>query len=64
MYAVVNEPGGTAYAARITDPAMAFGGKSGSSQVRRISAARPRAPPASRPASWETHAPLGTGRDT
>lgn len=39
MYAVVNEPGGTAYAARITDPAMAFGGKSGSSQVRRISAA-------------------------
>jgi penicillin-binding protein 2 len=39
MYAVVNEPGGTAYAARITDPAMAMGGKSGTSQVRRITQA-------------------------
>ena len=39
MNAVVNEQGGTAYAARITDPAMAMGGKSGTSQVRRISAA-------------------------
>src|SRR5947209_1960607 len=29
MNAVVNEQGGTAYAARITDPAMAMGGKSG-----------------------------------
>jgi penicillin-binding protein 2 len=38
MYAVVNEQGGTAYSARITDAAMAFGGKSGSSQVRRIAA--------------------------
>ncbi|HEV2334415.1 MAG TPA: penicillin-binding protein 2 [Stellaceae bacterium] len=36
MNAVVNEQGGTAYAARITDPAMAMGGKSGTSQVRRI----------------------------
>jgi penicillin-binding protein 2 len=39
MNAVVNEQGGTAYGARITDPAMAMGGKSGTSQVRRISAA-------------------------
>jgi len=37
MNAVVNEQGGTAYAARITDPALAMGGKSGTSQVRRIS---------------------------
>jgi penicillin-binding protein 2 len=36
MSAVVNEQGGTAYSARITDPAMAMGGKSGTSQVRRI----------------------------
>ena len=36
MDAVVNERGGTAYAARITDPALAMGGKSGTSQVRRI----------------------------
>ncbi len=36
MNAVVNEQGGTAYAARITDPALAMGGKSGTSQVRRI----------------------------
>lgn len=36
MGAVVNEQGGTAYAARITDPALAMGGKSGTSQVRRI----------------------------
>jgi len=39
MYAVVNEQGGTAYGARIKDPAMAMGGKSGTSQVRRISQA-------------------------
>lgn len=38
MNAVVNEQGGTAYASRITDPAMAMGGKSGTSQVRRLSA--------------------------
>jgi penicillin-binding protein 2 len=36
MTAVVNEQGGTAYAARITDPIYAMGGKSGTSQVRRI----------------------------
>lgn len=36
MDAVVNEQGGTAYAARIKDPALAMGGKSGTSQVRRI----------------------------
>jgi len=37
MAAVVNEQGGTAYAARITEPGLAMGGKSGTSQVRRIS---------------------------
>ena len=37
MTAVVNEQGGTAYSARITDPAFAMGGKSGTSQVRHIS---------------------------
>jgi penicillin-binding protein 2 len=36
MAAVVNDPGGTAYAARISDPGLAMGGKSGTSQVRRI----------------------------
>jgi penicillin-binding protein 2 len=36
MNAVVNEPGGTAYAARIIEPHLAMGGKSGTSQVRRI----------------------------
>ncbi len=36
MNAVVNEPGGTAYAARITEPGFAMGGKSGTSQVRQI----------------------------
>ena len=36
MNAVVNEQRGTAYAARIQDPALAMGGKSGTSQVRRI----------------------------
>jgi penicillin-binding protein 2 len=36
MNAVVNEPGGTAYAARIAEPGLAMGGKSGTSQVRRI----------------------------
>jgi len=39
MYAVVNEPGGTAYAARIKEPTMAMGGKSGTSQVRHITQA-------------------------
>lgn len=37
MSAVVNEQGGTAYAARIMDPALAMGGKSGTAQVRHIS---------------------------
>jgi len=37
MAAVVNDQGGTAYAARITEPGFAMGGKSGTSQVRRIS---------------------------
>ncbi|HEX5318992.1 MAG TPA: penicillin-binding protein 2 [Stellaceae bacterium] len=37
MNAVCNDQQGTAYAARIADPAMAMGGKSGTSQVRRIS---------------------------
>jgi penicillin-binding protein 2 len=36
MNAVVNEQGGTAYAARITEAGFAMGGKSGTSQVRRI----------------------------
>jgi penicillin-binding protein 2 len=36
MNAVVNEQGGTAYAARIPDAAFAMAGKSGTSQVRRI----------------------------
>jgi penicillin-binding protein 2 len=36
MNAVVNEQGGTAYAARITQPGLAMGGKSGTSQVRHI----------------------------
>lgn len=39
MYAVVNEQGGTAYRARITEPGMEMGGKSGTSQVRHISQA-------------------------
>jgi penicillin-binding protein 2 len=37
MNAVVNEQGGTAYAARIKEPGMQMGGKSGTSQVRHIS---------------------------
>jgi penicillin-binding protein 2 len=37
MNAVVNEQGGTAYAARIAEPGLAMGGKSGTSQVRHIS---------------------------
>jgi penicillin-binding protein 2 len=38
MKAVVNEQGGTAYAARIAEPGFAMGGKSGTSQVRQIGA--------------------------
>lgn len=37
MSAVVNEEGGTAYAARIKEAGLAMGGKSGTSQVRHIS---------------------------
>ena len=37
MSAVVNEEGGTAYAARIKEAGFAMGGKSGTSQVRHIS---------------------------
>ena len=37
MYAVVNEPGGSAYGARIKDDTMEMSGKTGSAQVRRIS---------------------------
>jgi penicillin-binding protein 2 len=38
MSAVMNEPGGTAWASRIEDEAMLFAGKTGTSQVRNISA--------------------------
>ncbi|MBL8702333.1 MAG: penicillin-binding protein 2 [Alphaproteobacteria bacterium] len=38
MAGVVNDPRGTAFRARILEPAMAMGGKTGTSQVRRISA--------------------------
>jgi penicillin-binding protein 2 len=38
MKGVVNEPGGTAYGARIMDADLAMGGKSGTSQVRHIGA--------------------------
>ena len=39
MFAVVNEPHGTAYGARITDPAMTMGGKTGTAQVHHYSEA-------------------------
>jgi penicillin-binding protein 2 len=39
MMAVVNEPRGTALGARIREPEFAMGGKTGTSQVRRISRA-------------------------
>jgi len=39
MFAVVNEQGGTAYAARITDPGMQMAGKSGTSQVYHLTQA-------------------------
>jgi penicillin-binding protein 2 len=39
MTSVVNEQGGTAYAARIKEPALAMGGKSGTAQVRHITQA-------------------------
>ncbi len=36
MTGVVNDPRGTAFRARVTEPGMQFGGKTGTSQVRRI----------------------------
>ncbi len=39
MFAVVNEPHGTAYGARITDPGMTMGGKTGTAQVHHYSEA-------------------------
>lgn len=39
MYAVSNTPRGTAYGSRISEPAMTMAGKTGTSQVRRISRA-------------------------
>jgi penicillin-binding protein 2 len=39
MNAVVNEQGGTAYAARITEPGLQMGGKSGTSQVQHMTEA-------------------------
>jgi penicillin-binding protein 2 len=37
MWAVVNEPGGTAPLARLADPSVQLAGKTGSAQVRRVS---------------------------
>jgi penicillin-binding protein 2 len=37
MWAVVNEPGGTAPLARLADPTVQLAGKTGSAQVRRVS---------------------------
>jgi penicillin-binding protein 2 len=54
MNAVVNEQGGTAYAARIVDPGFAMGGKSGTSQVRQISEyAREHGPRRARQIAWK-----------
>lgn len=39
LNAVMNEPGGTAYGSRIAEPEFAFAGKTGTAQVRRITAA-------------------------
>jgi len=39
MYAVVNHDRGTAYSSRVVDPTMVMAGKTGTSQVRNISAA-------------------------
>jgi penicillin-binding protein 2 len=38
MYAVCNEPGGTSFSARIKDESMAMSGKTGSAQVKHITA--------------------------
>jgi penicillin-binding protein 2 len=40
MWAVVNEPGGTAPQARLQDPRWQMAGKTGSAQVRRVSRAQ------------------------
>lgn len=54
MKAVVNEPGGTAYAARIFEPSFAMGGKSGTSQVRHISESeRKHGPRRARQIAWK-----------
>jgi penicillin-binding protein 2 len=54
MNAVVNEQGGTAFGARIKDPLMAMGGKSGTSQVRHISQAeRDRGLPKPKEVPWK-----------
>ncbi len=37
MWAVVNEPGGTAPLAKLADPIVQLAGKTGSAQVRRVS---------------------------
>ena len=39
MVGVVNDPRGTAFRMRVTDPGLGFGGKTGTSQVRRITQA-------------------------
>jgi penicillin-binding protein 2 len=39
MFAVVNEPGGTAFAAKISEPGLQMAGKSGTSQVYHMSQA-------------------------
>ncbi|HYC12904.1 MAG TPA: penicillin-binding protein 2 [Stellaceae bacterium] len=54
MNAVVNEQGGTAFGARIKDPLMAMGGKSGTSQVRHITQAeRDRGLPKPKEVPWK-----------
>ena len=54
MNAVVNEQGGTAFGARIKDPLMAMGGKSGTSQVRHITQAeRDRGLPKAKEVPWK-----------
>lgn len=53
MDMVVNEPGGTAYGARITDPVMAMGGKTGTAQVQRITMAQRLANVKNEDLSWE-----------
>ena len=58
MDKVMNEPGGTAFAWRISEPGMEMAGKTGTAQVRRISMAERstgvlnRAPVSSTTTSW------------